>query len=509
MSSPPTVLVVDDDDVTRMILRMTLENDDFRVVEAQDGAAALASVEDHDVDLVLLDNRLPGIDGLEVLRRLRLDGRHAGLPVILVTGDDDVPQRVRGLHAGADDYVVKPFTPAEIVARVRAQLRARDLGRRSVERRLSRRAELIRSLRDVVLDGTFADGTSALCRHLTTMDGVLGAALLERSGRAPAVLGAVGATPWPAVPYETLADVDAGPTCWPVPGTAGGDAVAVAAPVGDDAVLALVLGRSAIAATHNAALATAADLADVVDALIGADLRRRRRHGAHAANLTAVLAGRDFEPHFQPIRRLSDGMTVGVEALTRFGDGVAPDVRFQQAADIGLGIDLELATMRGAVAVAGERPEDGWLALNVSPTLLAETTRLEEVLDLRDGEVVLELSEHDPVRDYRVLRDAMRSLPDRVRLSVDDAGAGFASLQHILELRPQFMKLDRGWVNGVHDDPARQALIAGLRHFATSVAAELIAEGIETVDDLRTLQDLGIDLGQGFLLGRPAPAVAA
>ena len=509
MSPQPTVLVVDDDDVTRMVLRITLEKDDFTVVEAEDGPSALAAVDDHDVDLVLLDNRLPGIDGLEVLRRLRLDGRHVGMPVILVTGDDDVPHRVRGLHAGADDYVVKPFTPAEIVARVRAQLRSRDLGRRSVERRLSRRAELIRSLRDAVLDGTFAEGTAALCRHLTTMDGVLGAALLERSSRSPVLLGAHGATPWPVVPRDAVADVDTGPSCWQVPTAAEPDALAVAAPVGDDAVLALVLGRSGVAATHNAALATAADLADVVDALIGVDLRRRRRHGHHAADLTAVLADRDFEPHFQPIRRLSDGMTVGVEALTRFGDGVAPDVRFQQAADVGLGLDLELATMREAVAAASAGPEDGWLALNVSPTLLAETRRLEEVLDLRDGEVVLELSEHDPVRDYRVLRDAMRMLPDRVRLSVDDAGAGFASLQHILELRPQFMKLDKGWVNGVHEDPARQALIAGLRHFATSVGAQLIAEGIETVDDLRTLQDLGIDLGQGFLLGRPAPAVAA
>jgi EAL domain-containing protein (putative c-di-GMP-specific phosphodiesterase class I) len=89
---------------------------------------------------------------------------------------------------------------------------------------------------------------------------------------------------------------------------------------------------------------------------------------------------------------------------------------------------------------------------------------------------------------------------------VDDAGAGYASLRHILELQPEFVKLDIGLVRGIDADPARQALAAGLRHYADETGNTLIAEGVENADEARTLQRLGIPLAQGFLFGRPAPA---
>jgi EAL domain-containing protein (putative c-di-GMP-specific phosphodiesterase class I) len=95
-----------------------------------------------------------------------------------------------------------------------------------------------------------------------------------------------------------------------------------------------------------------------------------------------------------------------------------------------------------------------------------------------------------------------------VRLSVDDAGSGFASLRHILRLEPDFIKLDRSWVHGVDTDPARQAMIAGLRHFADQTGAQLIAEGIERDEERAALITLDVDLGQGYLLGRPAPVEA-
>jgi EAL domain-containing protein (putative c-di-GMP-specific phosphodiesterase class I) len=107
------------------------------------------------------------------------------------------------------------------------------------------------------------------------------------------------------------------------------------------------------------------------------------------------------------------------------------------------------------------------------------------------------------------LRAAVASVGDGVRLSIDDAGSGFASLRHILRLDPAFIKLDRSWVHGVDTDPARQAMIAGLRHFADQTGAQLIAEGIEQEEERAVLIDLRVDLGQGFLLGRPAPVGAA
>ena len=102
------------------------------------------------------------------------------------------------------------------------------------------------------------------------------------------------------------------------------------------------------------------------------------------------------------------------------------------------------------------------------------------------------------------LREAVATLGQGIQIAVDDAGAGFASLRHVVELRPNYVKLDIGLIRGIGEDDARQALVAGMVHFANETGCALIAEGIETEDELEALQQLGIRLGQGFLLGRPA-----
>ena len=116
---------------------------------------------------------------------------------------------------------------------------------------------------------------------------------------------------------------------------------------------------------------------------------------------------------------------------------------------------------------------------------------------------MLEITEHVAIDDYERLRSAIAVLGPRVRLAVDDAGAGYASLRHILELAPSIVKLDIGLVRGIDSDPARQALIAGVGHFAAKRGIRLVAEGIETTEELATLRSLGVGYGQGYLLGRP------
>ena len=115
------VLVVDDDGLIRRMLERTLAAEGYGVVSAPDGGAALAAVERSAPDLVVLDVAMPGLDGLAVCRRLRAKG--LSLPILLLTARDAVPDRVAGLDAGADDYLVKPFAPDELLARVRALLR--------------------------------------------------------------------------------------------------------------------------------------------------------------------------------------------------------------------------------------------------------------------------------------------------------------------------------------------------------------------------------------------------
>lgn len=130
---------------------------------------------------------------------------------------------------------------------------------------------------------------------------------------------------------------------------------------------------------------------------------------------------------------------------------------------------------------------------------------LTEVLREATRPIVLELTEREPIDDYTAVREAIAGLDAAVDWAIDDAGAGYASLRHIIELRPRYVKLDRGLVTGINADPIRQALVAGMLHFASSIGVEIIAEGVETEAERLTLQELGVPLGQGFLFAKPAP----
>ena len=133
---------------------------------------------------------------------------------------------------------------------------------------------------------------------------------------------------------------------------------------------------------------------------------------------------------------------VGYEALTRFADGTPPDIRFAEAARLDLGHQLELATLRAAVRAAAGLPSTTLLALNVSPSLVLEGHGLGLALAARAQEVVLEITEHARIDDYAALRAAIGRIEPPVKVAVDDAGSGYASLQHVLALRPAYVKLD-------------------------------------------------------------------
>jgi EAL domain-containing protein (putative c-di-GMP-specific phosphodiesterase class I) len=164
-----------------------------------------------------------------------------------------------------------------------------------------------------------------------------------------------------------------------------------------------------------------------------------------------------------------------------------------------------VATLTAAVRDAARLPANGWLSLNVSPIFLAECAQLTAILTHRTRPIILEITEHDIVDDYAPLHAAMRAMGPDVRLAVDDAGAGVANFEHLVNLRPDLVKIDAGLIRGVNADVSRQALIVGLVHFAAVSGALVLAEGIETQGEEETVQRLGVTLGQGFRLARPAP----
>ena len=245
-----------------------------------------------------------------------------------------------------------------------------------------------------------------------------------------------------------------------------------------------------------------ATFGSIIGSLIAPELESRHREADARATIAAMIAAGAFAPFFQPIVDLHSGAVVGYEALTRFTDGTPPDGMFGLADRAGIGLELETATMAAALDAAVVLPPKAYLSLNVSPALIVSDA-LAPLLAGCERPITLEVTEHVVVEDYAELRAALTALGPDVRLAVDDAGSGYASLRHILELAPDYVKLDLGFVRGIDTDPARQALIAGMAYFAVKRKIRLVAEGIETTAQLETLRDLAIPYGQGYLLGRP------
>ena len=254
-------------------------------------------------------------------------------------------------------------------------------------------------------------------------------------------------------------------------------------------------------------LSTLTEFGVVSAALLGPMLVDHWRRDDIRSQLESIIANRAFTPVFQPVVELRSREIVGFEALTRFADGTRPDQRFGEAETAGMSIRLETACIVEQLEAATWLPPGPWLSLNVSPALATAIVPLASVLERADRDVVLEITEHVEIPDYRALVAALDMIRGRARLAVDDAGAGYAGLRHILELRPQFVKLDISLVRNLDTDPARQAMVAGMDHFARNAGCELIAEGIETEGELAQLIHLGITLGQGYLLGKPGPVL--
>jgi EAL domain-containing protein (putative c-di-GMP-specific phosphodiesterase class I) len=223
--------------------------------------------------------------------------------------------------------------------------------------------------------------------------------------------------------------------------------------------------------------------------------------------IRATLASQGFEIVFQPIVDLRTGGVAGAEALTRFemSPDRTPDVWFAEAREIGLGVELEMAALRLALGQLRQLPSGLYLSLNASPDTMMSAEFRALVAEAPAERVVLELTEHERIDDYELFGKAASELRSHgVRLAVDDAGAGFSSFRHILNLRPDIIKLDIGLTRGIDGDPARRALGSAMLAFGLDAfGAAIVAEGIETEGEFKTLRGLGCRFGQGFYLGRP------
>jgi EAL domain-containing protein (putative c-di-GMP-specific phosphodiesterase class I) len=257
------------------------------------------------------------------------------------------------------------------------------------------------------------------------------------------------------------------------------------------------------------------------------DLQRRAMSAVEAERaesrlrhvLGTVISGKGRHPVLQPIVDLPSGRAIAAEGLTLFtlpsparnptgsrpAAVRAPAQWFDDADRLGLRPELEVATAASILDLLHEVPDGVRLAVNLAPATLlcAEAVALLEGRDL--SRIVVELTEHAPVSDYEHLADILQPYRDRgLQVAVDDAGAGYASLRHVLAVEPDYMKVDMALTRGADADLARRTLISGLVRFTATVGCHLVAEGVETEAELRALTGCGVTLAQGFLFGQPS-----
>lgn len=226
------------------------------------------------------------------------------------------------------------------------------------------------------------------------------------------------------------------------------------------------------------------------------------------SRVQGAIAGDAIRMVFQPIVDLATLDAAGYEALARFEIEPIrpPDKWFEDAGVAGLGAQLELRAIRAAVARAEQLPERSFLSLNASPEALLNEDFGDAVADLSGTRVVVEVTENAAVEDYEPLQKAVGRLRQRgIRLAIDDAGAGYASLKHIVRLVPDFIKLDIFLIRDIDAEPLKRAVVAAMAVIASEVGAELIAEGVENARELKALHELNVHKAQGFYFGRPGP----
>jgi diguanylate cyclase (GGDEF)-like protein len=241
-----------------------------------------------------------------------------------------------------------------------------------------------------------------------------------------------------------------------------------------------------------------------------AEVSVKHNEGDRHEVLEIIAAPGGITPVFQPLVALATGQVSGYEALTRFRQPPKrfPDEWFNLAAKVGMGGALEAAAIKAALAVPG-RPAGTYLSLNLSPSTLTAPEVVAVLPEDLTG-LVIEVTEHELATDDAALTADLDALRARgARVAVDDAGAGYAGLQQLMRVAPDLIKLDRTQVQNIDQDPAKQALVDSFVRFGRRTGAQVVAEGIETEEELRVLADLDVNYGQGYFLAKPGPPWAA
>jgi EAL domain-containing protein (putative c-di-GMP-specific phosphodiesterase class I)/PleD family two-component response regulator len=548
--SRPVVLIADDNDDVVMLLTTYLKPLECDILVARDGEEALAVAQAKLPDVVLLDVMMPKRSGWEVCQALKAVQRTSRIGVVLVTGRGDVKDRLTGLQVGADDYLVKPFDRNEVVKRIRAVLeRSRDdraeaaqAGRNILESILLDRATGLPSL-PIILDRV---------KELLIEQGELGIVYIDIE-QFEAIEAEYG---W-AFFDELLCHVG---------GVISAEAkerfrnvVVAAHRVGGSSFYIFHETRGQDLSQESASEKAAEDLrqkliesvrqrfsnvaGDRIGFFVGAariDYRPQIRleRQIYAGMRQATDAVRDAEQQrkkqltrelrdiirrkrvttlFQPIVRANDTSVFGYEILTRGPANSSfrnSDMLFSFAREAKLAWALEAIALENALRRLRQVDLlDRKFLLNLEAEMFGQSEfRLHEMVSYfseHRGNFVFELTERAAIEDYGVFRELLSEFRAKgIEVAIDDAGSGYASLEAIAAIGPDYLKITKGLVSTLADEPIKQDLVKMLVDLAGKIGAKTIAEGIETEEEFVTCRDLGIDLLQGYYFARPQEELA-
>jgi len=574
---PPDILIVDDILENIRLLSTILASNGYQTRKATSGAMALTAVGTTLPSLILLDIRMPEMNGYEVCRQLKSNLRTAHIPVIFLSAADDVTDKVEGFNVGGADYITKPFHGEEVLARVQNQLAIitaqqtiRDLNTQ-LEERVKERTQQLEIANSQLREMAFRDPLTQLPNRALLMEQLQKALNYQQLN--------------PDHQFAVLyLDCDRFKTVNDSLGHQAGDELLIAISQrlklilrqedllarlgGDEFVVLLGALTDAHRATHTAeqilsGFSTPLHLRErdifisfsigiVLDCASYCDSDKLLRD-ADIAMYQAKTSGKDryqiFRPsmyesvcyrlqletdlrkaiqhnefilHYQPIVELATGKIVGVEALIRWQHPtqgfISPDQFIPLAEETGFILKLGDWVLREACYQLHNWQNHHWvdpsfsMCVNVSAYQFAQPNfvkQIDEILvetQINPQCLKLEITETVIMQNFTLAADVICNLHERsIELSIDDFGTGYSSLNYLHSFSVENLKIDRSFIQQINQEKNTLGLVTAIAQIAKIMNMNLVAEGIETTEQLTQLQLLNCRFGQGYLFSKALP----